>query len=243
MGAARRWLPALALASLAGCPSFSSLHTARALDKGDFQVTVAPEVIGITSTANTPGGALPGVDIALRAGVADGLDLGLKLFPIGLEFESTIQLIKGGPLDLALAPGVSYIFGVGSGETVSALTFYLPLLFGLNFGDGHQFVFGPKIIPDFIFTSGSSTNQNAFALFAGGTVGLSLKLGPTFRIMPEVNVFAPLSTNYTSNGTNTVNGFGSSGAVVFNGAIGFAFGPDGFGGSPKPAPPAPGYVR
>ena len=162
------------------------------------------------------------------------------------ELDTDISLIRGGFFDLALAPGVGFL-GIGAGSgTGSASLFevpiYLPLLAGLNLGYGHQFVFGVEAIPNIIFasasSSGTSASGTAAELFLGGTVGFSFKIGSSFRIMPELNVFVPVVTASANNGSGASE-LGLGGVVIFQGGLGFSFGGDGFGHHPNYSTPPP----
>lgn len=252
----QRALSAVALLGLAACPTFTNLKTARAIDQGEFQLTVAPEIIGAAIPAGNGTGStnftLPQIEVAGRYGISDGFDIGARLWIAGLELDSTISLLRGG-FDLALAPGVGF-FGIGGSSTASTngstssstasimeVPIYIPLLAGLNFGAGHQFVFGAEAIPTIVLlgssSGASSSSGSAFELFAGGTAGVSFRVTPTFRIMPEVNVFVPVVTAATSNG-NSASALGSSGGIIYQFALGFSFGNDGFKRYGQPALPA-----
>jgi hypothetical protein len=240
---------------LSGCPSFTNLKTARGLDQGEFQFTAAPGVFvaALPAAAASPGESttipLPQLDLAARYGIVDGFDLGLKVWLGGVEIDSTISLLRGG-FDLALAPGIGF-FGIGASNgndsgSIFEVPIYIPLLAGINVGYGHQFVFGVEAIPNIVFASASSSDSNGTStasgteveLFLGGTVGFSFKLGASFRIMPEVNVFVPLVAAAVSNGSGASQ-IGYSGTVIFQGALGFSFGGDGFNKHPSyvAAPP------
>jgi hypothetical protein len=228
---------------LSGCPSFTNLKTARAMDKGEYEITVAGEVGGISapsSGASQNGVVLvyPQFEVAGRWGVTDGLDLGFKVYPIGAEFDATIQLLRGG-FDLALAPGVgAFGFGAfGGGDSVGyfAVPVHLDVLAGLPFGDGHEFVFGPGLYSFFALTGssggGSSASSTGVTLMAGGTVGVSLRAGRGLRIMPEFNIYFPFA-GAVSSGSSSASSFGVSGAFVYTFALGFSFGDLGPYGAP-----------
>jgi len=242
---------------LAGCPTFSNLKTARALDEGEFQFTVAPEIEGASIPSSSANGitgstfVAPQIEVAARYGITDGFDIGAKLWIAGAELDTTISLIRGGFFDLALAPGVGFLgIGAGSGSTSGSLfevPIYIPLLAGLNLGYGHQFVFGVEAIPNIVFASATSTSDDgtttsssgtSVELFLGGTVGFSFKIGSSFRIMPELNVFVPVVTASANNGSSASE-LGLGGVVIFQGGLGFSFGGDGFGHHPNYSTPPP----
>jgi hypothetical protein len=237
---------------LAGCPTFSNLKTARALDEGEFQFTVAPEigVVSIPSANGVAGNAypLPQLELAARYGVTDGFDIGAKVWIAGFELDTTISLLRGG-FDLALAPGVGF-FGISGSSSNSdgsnasggfyEIPVYLPLLAGVNFGWGHQFVFGVEAIPTFVLANASSDGTSASAssvqLFLGGTVGVSFRIASSFRIMPELNLYVPVF-GASSDNPGSISAFGNSGVIIFQGGLGFSFGGDGFNKYGHPAGP------
>ncbi len=240
-------LGALAVCLLSGCPSFTNLKTARALDQGEFQVTVAAELgsVSVPTTADTTGAVVfyPQFEVAGRWGVANGPDLGFKVYPVGAEFDATIQLIRG-DFDLALSPGIG-IFGIGfnassdgssQSEAYVSVPVHLDLLAGVHFGAGHEFVIGPGLYTFFTLagasSGGSSESATSVTAMAGGTVGVSFKFGHSFRIMPEFDIYFPFAGEVNST-SSTTSSFGVSGAFVYTIAVGFSFGDDGFGPPPN----------
>jgi hypothetical protein len=207
----------LPLLLVSACPSFVNLQTARALDKGQYEVTTAASIIGTTS--NIPnaqaGGAQPTVALLGRFGVADGLDLSLGFEPVlGINAGATIQLARG-KIDVALTPSFGYFqtpgpvtFGTNmSVEKLSLMPMYaaipasLPLLFGLNLAHETQIVVGPRLSAAFVLsqatfqpapTSPAKTNGGT-ELFVGATLGVSFKVAKNVRIMPEIDVTRPVN--------------------------------------------------
>jgi len=262
---------ALALGFVAGCASFSTMKTARAIDPGTTQVTAAGSVVGATvpfddNTGRVHHPADPQFELGVRYGIVDGLDLGAKVWSLGGELNSTISLVRSRFFDLALAPSVglvNYSFGTmcdiygNCDNTISVLELYakIPLLFGLRFGrwQEHEFVFGPEVVPITVLTGddyGNSTSQSGALL--GGVLGVSFKCAPWLRIMPEVTILAPVATYFGPVDPNTtyINGYGRSGSLFYQAALGFSWGDDGFERPryvPPPRreyypPPPPGYA-
>jgi hypothetical protein len=210
-------LTCLALVFLTACPSFVNLQTARALDKGEYEVTTAASVIGTTS--NVPnaeaGGAQPTVALLGRFGVADGLDLSLAFEPVlGLTAGATIQLIRG-KIDVALTPSIGYFQTPGPvtygtnlsieklslSPTYAAIPANLPLLFGLNLAHETQVVFGPRLSAAFVLSqaiyqpapSSPAKTTGGTELFVGASLGVSFKVAKNVRIMPEIDVTRPIN--------------------------------------------------
>jgi hypothetical protein len=245
-----RPLALLSLAGLAACPSFVNLQTARALDKGEYEVTSAAGIIGTTS--NTPnaaaGGAQPTMTLLGRFGVGDGLDFSLKVEPVlGAALGSTIQLIRG-KVDVALTPSVGYFLTPGPitygtnlsveklslQPTYAAIPISLPLLLGYNLGHETQIVFGPAfdaavVLSQAIYqpAAGSpSRTTGGTELFVGGTLGVSFKVAKNIRVMPEIDVTRPVGWSGLSAsecGTSSCALIPTT-AWIWQGSIGIALG-------------------
>ena len=224
---------------LCACPSVTNLKNARALDKGEYELTIAAEAGGVsvpTTSANAGGSVVyPQFEFAGRWGVADGFDLGFKVYPVGAEFDATVQLLRGG-LSLTLDPGVG-IFGIvlfnggtgNSSENASyvSIPVHLDLLAGIGSAEGTQFVIGPGLYTFFTLSGatagGTSESESAITLMAGGTVGVSFALSNTFRIMPEFDIYFPVAGAVNS-ASSTQAGFAATGAFIYAVALGFSFG-------------------
>ncbi len=202
----------------AGCPSFVSLQTARALDEGQLEVTAALSAIGLTDNGTLAngtrqaGGAAPDFYLATRYGVTSGLDVGVKIQPAtGFMATSTLQIHHGDLLDLALTPDLGFYrvagpiqIGVNTSTTQYAtLPNYtlvpvdLPLLIGVNLPHEHQLILGPRIsgwisVPQPVYAEGAVTT-GGLEVFAGAALGLSLKVANKVRVMPELDVMKPVA--------------------------------------------------
>ena len=265
----RAALAILAAVSFSACASFSTMKTARAIDPGTSQFSMIGSAVGTTlpnadgANTATRSSFAPQFELAARYGIIEGWDLGAKLTSLGGEINSTISLVRGNVFDLALAPAVGttgYSYNscnacVNGGDTIDVWEVYgkLALLFGLRFGPSreHEFVFGPEVVPISIVSgdedTGNGTSQTAVLL--GGVVGVSFKVSPWLRIMPELTVLTPAS-NFTIPDAPLYNRFGENNAIFYQLGLGFSWGNDGFGlRRPPPryyqpqyyAPPPPQY--
>lgn len=217
-------LPVLAL--LAGCPSVSSLTTARTITPGKFQLTVAPgfEGFSVTSKATKDNAAVgvPAIEFGGRYGFSEAMDVGFKAGMGGIGGDLKYQFVRSptsdSGLDLALDPGLATNFG--------SLVLSVPLLVGFNFS-GHQLVLGPKLIDQLWFASAvasdgsGSSSASVNVLYAGASVGLSLKLSDAFRVMPEVSIGYPIADS-VGNGAGPDNEY--FGMMLFQVQLGLMFG-------------------
>lgn len=188
----------------AGCPSVSNLTSARTLDKGNLEVTVAPTFMNATffetdADGNTSGAGttLPSVEGQLRYGITDNVELGAKLSVGGFAGHLKFGLLRSETAEdgfnLSLDPGVSFMgFGVGGG-LAGIVYVYLPVLAGYRFG-GHEITFGPRLVPQFAIAGGGGSSSGGMNLLGGGSAAVSFRLGESFRLTPEISVLAPLDS-------------------------------------------------
>jgi hypothetical protein len=214
-----------ALSGLAGCPSISTLGAARTIDRGTSQFFIAPEVTYFTLGEKPL--VKPQVEFGVRYGLTDKLELGGKVWLPGIAADAKIALLRAkspdAGLDVALNPGFSYLGGFsgtrsGEGSSLHTFTLFVPLLLGLNVGGGHQLVLAPRVI-DQLFMGSGSDGGAANIVYAGTSLGFVFKVGPSFRLMPEVSVGVPI--------VGTVSGFGTDvgvGALIVQGGVGLLLG-------------------
>ncbi len=218
-------LPALAL--LTGCPSFSTMGTARTMPKGKGQLFVAPGAMVLqdfqrdTTTGRSDSFGMPTVEFGGRYGVTDGAEVGAKVSLLGAELDTKFALRRSetadAGLDVALAPAVS-IYPFRSGDTNATYAWvHLPLLLGVNVG-GSQLVIGPRVSGMIIAGGGESVR----ALWLGGSLGFAWKVGDGFRLLPELSMAYPASVSIGSVSATNLEPRGA----LFQGSLGFLFGGD-----------------
>jgi hypothetical protein len=219
-------LPVLALL-LAGCPSFSTMGTARTLPKGKGQFFIAPGATVLQDFQRRDDGSyesfgLPSIEFGGRYGVTDRVELGGKVWMIGMEIDSKFALVRSDSpdagVDVALAPAVS-VYPFRSGDTDATYAYlHLPLLVGINAG-GSQLVLGPRVSDLIIRGGGEDLN----VVLLGGSLGYAWKLGEGFRLLPEVSMTYPV--HVSQGGTSSSLSLEPKGAM-FQASLGFLFGGD-----------------
>jgi len=219
----RSALPILPLALLlAGCPSFSTMGTARTLPVGNTQIVVVPQaaytkewsVAGLDRRMDV---IYPQFELGIHHGVTEDLEVGAKGWILGFEVDTKVQLIRSpsdsSGIDLAVDPGIGYLAftqeqslgGTSLTASQNSLSFYLPLLVGFNFAGGNQLVLGPKLIDQIILPSSDTGTGNV--LWGGASVGYAWKVG-NFRLLPEVTVVYPMSVVQRPGATFSFGGIG-----------------------------------
>ncbi len=217
-------LPALLL--LAGCPSFSTMGTARTLPKGKGQFFVAPGGMVLKDFQRDSNGqyesfGLPTVEFGGRYGVSDGVEVGGKVWMMGAELDTKFALLRAptadAGLDLALAPSLSFYPFTSGDQNATYGWLHLPLLVGVNLG-GSQLVVGPRVSGMLITGSGDDIS----AIWLGGSLGYAWKVGDGFRVLPEVSVAYPARVTVSA---TTDTDLVPDGAII-QGSIGLLFGGD-----------------
>lgn len=224
---------------------------ARTLNAGKVQGWVAPEGAGVVAVqgSSSVGVGYPNIEGGVRVGLTDHFELGGKLGLSGITVDGKIGLIRSASMDqgfnLSIDPGIGFIgFGTGAsaggasgGAFIGTVSFHLPVLFGIDFA-GHELVIGPRLSDQFVFSGSGSSSATANFFAVGGSVGFAIRLGRSFRILPEVAVSVPVVASAGISGLGAVSGAGFGGFLI-QGGIGFLFGSADAYESEEPPPPPP----
>ncbi len=224
MARATRLVILLAGAFLAsGCATFGTMQTASTVGRGHTRVALEPSMWG----AATPDGTalVPVVTLSAEHGLSDQVDIGGRVGTSGFELWGKLQLTPPlSPVILSLAPSAGGFALVGSGGGGGILFFQLPVLVGIRVG-GSELVLGPKIHDWMLIGSSGGTNGSGNLVSVGGTLGFALRLGPGFRIMPEIAVLRPVVASVTAGtGDNTLTQVFSSQAYLLQFSVSLMFG-------------------
>jgi hypothetical protein len=222
--AAKRLLVSIALFALAGCASFSTMQTPSTVPKGEVRLGFSAEQVRF-STGDV-GVTLPQIEVGVRYGLTDDVDVGGKVYLAGAEAGLKFQFLRG-PLDVAIAPAVSYMSMGSTNSTtnsdgvttsssagVSLIGLHAPLLIGVNLTDKVTIGFGPK----FLYLIGSATaraggeeNSGTEGLaFMGGFVNLPIRIGKAVWLAPEINAYKPMGESVAG--------------LIWQGGVAFLFG-------------------
>ncbi len=214
-----------------GCPSFSTLGSARTLNKGAREAMVSPAAYG------QPKGPAPTIEGALRYGLADRFEVGGRLWLLGGQIESKVGLLRPDSaregLNVSLFTSVGY-FGLlsmpwpalgyggslggggGSSASTQALTASAGLLGGYRVG-GHEITLGPRVLYAALFRG----TESAEVTSVGGSLGVSVRILEWLRLVPEVSVLYPLRGDFALSEMHP--GIASPGAPIFRAGIGVTF--------------------
>ena len=209
---------ALVGAFTSGCPSPSIYGTARTIPRGTVQHTLAAEVIGVGGNASGVIPSLPTYQV--RIGLADNVDLGLRLGNLSMPgVDVKINFVRGA-FDLSIVPGVQGIYAAFGGDGGGFLYANLPLVLGFNLSRSFSIIATPGIAYGAVFgtTSGCSSSSGcsstSYSTYAGSGIlprlglGFNIRINRTFALQPEVTAY------YSPD----------SSSAIFVGGLGFTFG-------------------
>lgn len=181
---------ALSLLTMAGC-SVSAVQTARTNGQGNLQVGLEPGVLG--AGAGGVGGVWPAMDVAVRYGISDRVDLGGRMgSSSGVEFQSKFQLTGDDGVVVALAPSLITAFVAAGGAGGGFVSVPVPLLVDVPLGES-TLVLGPRLRPTFAYGAGGGVTASGVGLSGGGTLGIALPVADTVKLLPEFGAELPLS--------------------------------------------------
>jgi hypothetical protein len=236
--------------ALLGCPNPNTYGTPRTIPAGKDQHTIAAEGIYATAKSNVDAaGNRTSASVGLpmfptyqyRRGIADEVDFGVRVANLSsLGGDVKWNFVKG-DVDIAIDPGLQW-FGVFTNNgSVNLFYFHGPLLVGINASDDVAVVLTPGFV--YALAVGSISNSSGQSgVFSGGGalarlgLGLNLRLGKTFAIMPEVTA---------------MKGFNDAESLLLVGGLGFKIGAQPYSDSeiakknagetaPATPPPPPG---
>lgn len=186
-------------AGTTGCVSYSTLHTAKPLEEGRVQITLSPNAYGIVlrDDQDATSRVLPTAEIAVRVGIAENMDVGTGVFPMGGAVDLNYAIINEPGLVLSLNPYISITHlndDFGATSTNSAITYGVALfniladlvtsdIFTLTVGVKPGILYGVGYAEDFKMATGA---------VAGALAGLTIRLGDDISLMPAVDLLMPV---------------------------------------------------
>jgi hypothetical protein len=186
-----RSVAALALA-LSGCASVGVFQSAETLGRKNWELGVELSSQAATSFDSLSLYPLSGVHF--RYGVAEPVDLGLRVGPAGVEVSSKFMLTaRHNAVIVSLAPSLGGTFSVPSGIAIGTGQASLPVLIGVPLSQQLQLVLAPKLHDSVFAMSAGQAGGTVNQVFLGGAVGLVIRLS-RFKIIPDLGFLAPIAT-------------------------------------------------
>lgn len=177
-----------ALLVLTGCATAGTFQTADTLGPGGWEAGGDLSALTIIDGGDTVTLPLPrGV---VRFGLGERGELGGSLGLDGVRGYGKIQLTgPDSPLIVSVAPGVRWLPLPNGGDGSGALYgLEQALLAGVPVGEHTQIVVTARLTEDV----GRVDQRTAFLMWAGGTAGVSFRLGDLVRLHPELGLMAPV---------------------------------------------------
>ena len=107
------------------------------------------------------------------------------------------------------------------------------MLIGIDFS-GHELIIGPRVIDQLFFNGVASATGPVNVLYAGGSIGMALRISPSFRMLPEVSIAIPVLGQITGGASTTLGG-----GLIFQVGVGFLLGTENQYDAPQSAPVGP----
>lgn len=176
----------------AGCPSTSLYRSAEPVAAGRWQL-FAGAGGGVQADrvqdARTPTGSF---ELGARRGFGGEVDVGLKVYTVGLSTGATIRYLRRGRWSFALAPEVSIARTPENNVSTNALHLFalatLPITDRLS--RTWALSFGPSIGGGVYLPA---TGGSAAGLWLGAFVNLEARLGERWWLVPELSAYQVVS--------------------------------------------------
>lgn len=185
------FLVILATLLFTGCASVSTMQTAGVVPEGEIRWAIAST--GTGGEGDTKPSADPNFEASVRYGVAENVDIGLKLNFLGAQLGAKYQFLRGN-FDLALDLEVGYQWVRTSGTddpSSHVLEFQLPLLMEYHFNPYVGLSFGPKLLG--IYVPKTDDREDIWknsGFYVGLMIGLPLRLTDGIWFQPEFNIYS-----------------------------------------------------
>lgn len=174
------------------CASVSTMQTPGVVPEGEHRWALSASAAGGDGDAKSS--VDPNLEAAFRYGVAENVDIGLKINFLGVQFGSKYQFLNGDfDLALGLEAGYQWVRTAGNEDpSTHLLTFHMPLLMEYHFNPYVGLAFGPKVLGVYVpKTDERDDIWGHSGLYVGLMLGLPLRLTEGISFMPEINVYAP----------------------------------------------------
>jgi len=162
--------------------TLGSIQRADTLGQGNHQVAVEP---GVLYTAASPGqySVVPTTNVAVRYGVSERVDLGIRAGMAAYELSIKYQLTQPKTHRAAMLSVAATFGAVPFARSIYGWA-NVPLLIGIPIQQ-HQLVLGPRGIYHF-------AGKHDW-LMVGTSVGFALQITPKVTLMPEITTVLPAS--------------------------------------------------
>ena len=177
----------LSLGALAGCPSTSVYRTADPVKQGAWQVGVSADLGAFSDVEQQTRSPAGSVELTVRRGLTDNVDLGVKLYTFGLEANATWRVRKR-RWSWALAP---YVAGLRTANTLGSTR-------ALHLFTGSAVIASRPLSTRWTFATGPfvgyglyqpETGGVAHGVWLGGFAHFDRAVGKRSHITPELGLY------------------------------------------------------
>ena len=193
---------------LNACASMSTMQTAGVVPEGEVRWAIATSGTGADGE-HVAASAEPNFEAAVRYGVAENVDVGLKLSLLGVQVGGKYQMMRG-DFDLSVGAEAGYQWlkskdtgGDPDDPSTHLITIQVPVLMEYHFNPYVGLAFGPKlaaVLP--VKTDNRSDIWHDKGFYIGWMMGLPLRLTTGVWFQPEFNIYTNAydeSKHYFSN--------------------------------------------
>jgi hypothetical protein len=204
--------------AVAGC---APTLTQTALTNGRGRWQVAAEAGAIVNGVDARVSALPSAALAVRYGVTDQVDVGLRLGPGLVEGQGKFLLLDPGAARLeAVAVSVVPTLALAGADLAGFGPFYargsVPVLVDVPVGV-HRFTFGGRLAAAVAGAESAGLNDGV-QVSAGASAAVALSIGDVVQLVPEVGVDVPFLGKATALPGASAPEFGVRLGVLFGGS-------------------------
>jgi len=176
----------LAASCALGCPSVSMYRSAEPVPAGRWQASLlagAGALADRETGARTPTGYGA---LGLQRGLTDDVDVGVRLYTVGLSALATVRFVHRGSWSVALAPELSVVRTPNTSTTTNAFHLFAAATVPVTYRASRTWAFsaGPSVgggvyLPE---AGGSSGG-----MWLGAFVNAEARLGERWWLVPEVS--------------------------------------------------------
>ena len=185
-------LALMALNAAGGCVSMGTYHSAWTLEPGTMEISVQPQLA--TRLDESLPTATPTVDLAVRTGIGDRSEFGIRIGPSGFHLGIQLEVFERPKAALSIAPSIGGVrYPVTEDDGLHALEYRFPIVFGVRSKRGTEYTFAPQGI---LASVGWYHPERYDAFIGAFSAGIRHRLFPGLIVHPEVTVGYAIPIGY-----------------------------------------------
>jgi hypothetical protein len=193
-----RVLVAIMLFLAAGCPSFTTVGTARTIDRGRVQWVSGVSEMVVRNPVGDPSEPtstqkVPMVETGVRYGLRDNVELGAKIWPIGLQADVKVALRRSSRdrgLSISVNPALS--FEAEPTEHLHSVSAYGTALLGYRIRRHEVLAIG-GFIARFGTRTWDGETRHDQVIYGRLAVGVSVSVRDWLRVQPQIGIVYPFN--------------------------------------------------